>query len=114
MAKFAWNGITSFSLIPLRLGIFVGIATSLGAFGFLIHIVYTKWFWPNNLVPGWATTVGIVSLLFGILFIFLGIIGEYIGRILIEARGRPRFLISQELGLKSNGKIQPRENKGLA
>jgi glycosyltransferase involved in cell wall biosynthesis len=100
MARFAWNGITSFSLIPLRLAIFIGIATSVAAFGFLAHVVYTKWFLPENLVPGWATTVGIVSLLFGILFIFLGIMGEYLGRILVETRGRPRFLIGEKVGVK--------------
>jgi glycosyltransferase involved in cell wall biosynthesis len=100
MARFAWNGITSFSLIPLRLAIFIGIATSVAAFGFLAHVVYTKWVLPENLVPGWATTVGIVSLLFGILFILLGIMGEYLGRILVETRGRPRFLIGEKVGVK--------------
>ena len=109
MVSFAWKGITSFSLIPLRLAIFIGIATSVGAFGFLIHVVYAKFFLPN-VVPGWATTVGIVSLLFGILFILLGIVGEYIGRVLIETRGRPRFLVSQELGLNSYVMVQNREN----
>ena len=109
MVRFAWNGITSFSLIPLRLAIFVGIATSVGAFGFLTHVVYARFFLPN-IVPGWATTVGIVSLLFGILFILLGIVGEYIGRVLIETRGRPRFLVNQEVGIKSYSMAQNREN----
>jgi len=80
MARFAWNGITSFSLIPLRMGIIVGTVTSIWAFGYLTYVVYAKFYLPD-VVPGWATTVGILSLLFGILFILLGIIGEYIGRI---------------------------------
>jgi len=108
MVSFACHGITSFSLIPLRLAIFVGIATSVGAFGFLTYVVYAKLFLPN-IVPGWATTVGIVSFLFGILFILLGIIGEYIGRILNETKARPRFFVSQELGLKSNDRVQSKE-----
>ncbi len=109
MVAFAWNGITSFSLVPLRIGVFVGIATSLGAFGFLTYVVYARFYLPN-VVPGWATTVGVVTLLFGILFILLGIVGEYIGRVLIETRGRPRFLISQELRLKCNDKFRAGEN----
>lgn len=108
MARFAWDGISSFSLIPLRLAIFAGITTSVGAFGFLTYVVYAKLYLPD-VVPGWATTVGIMSLLFGVLFILLGIIGEYVGRILNESKARPRFLVSQELGFKSNDMVQKKE-----
>jgi len=52
-------------------------------------------------IPGWASSVSIVSFMFGILFILLGLIGEYIGRILIEVKARPRFLISDRLGMTS-------------
>ena len=50
-------------------------------------------------VPGWASTVGIISFLFGILFIFLGILGEYIGRILVQVRERPLFIVSDTMGI---------------
>ena len=100
MVKFAWNGIASFSLIPLRLAILVGILTSVAAFCELAYVVYAK-FYLETTVPGWASAVGIVSLLFGILFILLGILGEYVGRIVTEVRGRPRFLINEEIGFSS-------------
>jgi len=58
----------------------------------------------NIAVPGWSSIVFIFSLLFGILFILLGLIGEYIGRILIEVRFRPRFLISEEVGIKNTAR----------
>ena len=93
------DGITSFSLVPLRLAVVIGILTSLMAFSELVYVIYAKLF-LLNIVPGWASAVGIVSLLFGILFILLGILGEYIGRILIESRGRPRFLIREQVGVK--------------
>ena len=100
MVRFAWTGITSFSIVPLRIGIFLGILTSLAAFGELTYVVYAKLF-TTSVVPGWASAVSILSILFGILFILIGLLGEYIGRILIEVRRRPRFLISEQVGIEN-------------
>jgi glycosyltransferase involved in cell wall biosynthesis len=94
MLHFAWIGITSFSIVPLRLAILLGLLTSGFAFYQLIEAVYIKLF-TNEAVPGWASLFVLVSLLFGILFILIGIVGEYIARILEEVRGRPRFIISE-------------------
>jgi len=98
MIKFAWHGISSFSIIPLRIGILIGVLTSIISFGGIIYALYSK-FIIGSAVPGWASSVSIVSFLLGILFILLGIIGEYIGRILIEVKRRPRFLISDQAGI---------------
>jgi dolichol-phosphate mannosyltransferase len=98
MLKFAWNGVTSFSLIPLRMTIVLGFCTSLIAFFHLIHAVWAKLF-TDTAVPGWATIVAIVSLLFGILFIQLGVLGEYLGRVLEEVRERPHYIVSEHTGL---------------
>jgi dolichol-phosphate mannosyltransferase len=105
MLKFAWTGITSFSIIPLRLGILLGLVTSLFAFYQLIEALYVKFF-TNEALPGWASIFGVMTLLFGIMFILIGVLGEYIGRILIEVRGRPKFIISEEIGA---GKINVSE-----
>jgi len=96
MLQFAWKGITSFSIVPLRLGILIGILTSLFAFYQLIESLYLKLF-TDTTVPGWASVMGLLSLLFGVLFILIGILGEYIGRILVEVRGRPRYIISETI-----------------
>ena len=96
MCKFAWRGITSFSIVPLRIGVIVGILTSVFAFYQLLEILYLKLF-TERTVPGWASTVGLISLMFGILFILVGILGEYIGRILLEVRGRPRYIVSDQV-----------------
>ena len=70
MLKFAWHGISSFSLVPLRLGILIGIITSALSFAFLAEAIIAKAI-TGTAVPGWASTVGVLSFLFGILFIFL-------------------------------------------
>jgi glycosyltransferase involved in cell wall biosynthesis len=93
MLRFAWTGITSFSIVPLRLATVLGLLTSLFAFYELLDAVYIKVF-TSNAVPGWTSLYVLVSLLFGILFLLIGITGEYIARILEEVRGRPRFVIS--------------------
>ena len=95
MLKFAWTGITSFSVIPLRVAIVIGFGTSLVAFTWLIYAVWAHLF-TNRTLPGWTSVVAFEALLFGILFILLGVIGEYLGRVLEEVRGRPRFIISEQ------------------
>lgn len=100
MVKLAWNGITSFSIVPLRLGIFLGFITSLIAFAEIIYAIGVKIF-TDSAVPGWASAVSVLSFLFGVLFILLGVVGEYIGRILVEVRQRPRYLIAGQAGLKN-------------
>jgi len=98
MIRFAVTGVTSFSVIPLRVGIVIGIFTSLIAFAEIVYAIYSKVI-TGTTVPGWASAVSILSFLFGILFILLGLFGEYIGRILVEVRRRPRFLISEQVGI---------------
>ena len=95
MLRFAWTGITSFSIVPLRLATGAGLLTSLFAFYQLLDAVYIKLF-TNKAVPGWTSLYVLVSLLFGVLFILIGICGEYIARILEEVRERPRFVISDQ------------------
>jgi len=97
MLKLAWAGITSFSVVPLRISILIGVLTSGLAFAEVLYAIYAKVF-TETAVPGWASAVAVVSFLFGILFIMLGVLGEYIGRILLEVRGRPRFLVREEVG----------------
>jgi dolichol-phosphate mannosyltransferase len=100
MIKLAWNGITSFSIVPLRLAIFIGVITSCIAFAEILYAIGVKLF-SDTAVPGWASAISVISFLFGVLFILLGIVGEYIGRILVEVRQRPRYLISDTVGIRN-------------
>lgn len=96
MMKFGIEGVTSFSIIPLRIGIVIGILTSLFSFYLIIDALYS--YYNGITVPGWTTTIILLSFMFGILFILLGLIGEYIGKILVQVRGRPRFIVSNYIG----------------
>jgi dolichol-phosphate mannosyltransferase len=93
MLKFAKGSIVSFSTKPLVIGIWMGLITSLLSFIELIYILIQVI--KGETVPGWASTLGIISLLFGVLFIILGIIGMYLARIHTALQNRPRFIIEK-------------------
>lgn len=97
MLRLAWHGISSFSLIPLRIAVFIGLLAS--TISFLgVGYAIVGWWIDRDVVPGWASTLAILSALFGLLFVVLAIFAEYLGRIVVEARGRPRFLVSETAG----------------
>lgn len=96
MIRFAVSSLVSFSSVPLRLGIWVGIATSLLAFMELAYIVTV--FVRGGSVPGWASTLTLMSFMFGILFILVGLIGGYIASIFEMLKNRPRFLVNETAG----------------
>ena len=98
MVRFALDGISSFSIVPLRVGILIGMITSGIAFCGILYAIYSVFF-VEKTVSGWASSISILSFLLGILFILLGVLGEYIGRILLEVKGRPRFLIRDQVGI---------------
>jgi hypothetical protein len=106
MLRLAGAGITSFSVIPLRLGILLGLVTSLFAFYQLGEALYVHYFTGRTL-PGWTSTFGVMTLLFGVMFILMGILGEYLGRILLEVRGRPRFIVADAIGEPAGGEPPP-------
>jgi len=93
MLRLAKSGLFSFSTVPLRIGIFVGLLMALLSFVELIYVIVVKL--SGNAVPGWASTTAIISLLFGILFVVVGIQGEYIIRIYERVQRRPPFLIER-------------------
>ena len=98
MLAFAWDGITSFSIGPLRLISSLGISLSVVALILAIWVLWVK-FIVNNAVPGW-TSVLLPTLFFsGLQLLSLGIVGEYIGKIYGEIKDRPRFFIEKKLNI---------------
>lgn len=93
MWRLAWNGVLSFSTIPLRIGLAIGTITALLSFVELAFVVIA-WFCGQT-VPGWASLLGVNAFLFGVLFILLGIQGQYILRLYEQARARPTFIIER-------------------
>jgi glycosyltransferase involved in cell wall biosynthesis len=98
-----WNlaleGITSFSTVPLRLWTYVGGGISIFAVLYAVYMVLDKIFFGNN-VPGYPSLMTAILFLGGVQLIGIGILGEYIGRIYIEAKHRPRYVIKDVIGGK--------------
>jgi glycosyltransferase involved in cell wall biosynthesis len=97
MLRFAIDGITSFSDVPLRFASFLGFCSSAIAFVYALLVIVFKLFSlnPPAYTKGWASTIVAILFLGGVQLISLGILGEYIGRIYDEVKGRPLYLISE-------------------
>jgi dolichol-phosphate mannosyltransferase len=95
MMMLAINGITSFSVKPLRVAMILGAAISLLAFIYAIYAIYV-YLETNEAVPGWTSVL--VSILFigGLQLLILGIIGEYLGRTLMQTKQRPDYVIMEK------------------
>lgn len=95
----AIDGITSFSVAPLRLASILGLLISSVAFIYLLFVV-GKTLLFGDPVAGYPSMISIILFMGGIQLVVLGIIGEYVGRIFYEAKGRPDYLVSEYNGAK--------------
>lgn len=95
--NFALNGITSFSSFPVRLGVYLGLIVSAVAFVYGV-IIMLKTLFTGVDVPGYASLMVVVLFLGGIQLFFLGLLGEYIGRIYKEVKNRPIYMVDKILG----------------
>ncbi|RJP76706.1 MAG: glycosyltransferase [Candidatus Zixiibacteriota bacterium] len=94
LLKLSLNRIFSHSLKPLRLAAVVGLAQT------LVSLALGAWLAVRGLalsqvVPGWAVLAVLTAFCFGLTFLFLGLLGEYVGRIYVEMQGRPRYIIKK-------------------
>jgi glycosyltransferase involved in cell wall biosynthesis len=95
LASLALDGITSFSIVPLRLVTVAGMLVFL--FSVLMTLFYLYHKIKGHTPPGWAGTIIPIYFLGGVQIMFLGIVGEYIGKIYQEAKSRPRYIKDTEL-----------------
>lgn len=95
--NFALNGITSFSSFPVRLGVYLGLIVSAVAFIYGV-VVMVKTLFTGVDVPGYASLMVVVLFMGGIQLFFLGLLGEYIGRIYKEVKNRPIYMVDKALG----------------
>lgn len=95
MISFAFDGITSFSIKPVHMVLYLGLFFLLIAMGILLWVLYC--YLLNKVVPGWSSLILSLWFCSGCVLTGLGIIGEYIGKIYIEVKGRPRFNIERTL-----------------
>jgi dolichol-phosphate mannosyltransferase len=99
----AFDGLLSFSKLPLRLATVLGLVVSFLSFVAALVFVGVKIYavthdLPKLSIPGWASFMTAISFFGGMQLLFLGIIGEYIGRIYDEVKGRPVYLVAEETG----------------
>ena len=95
MINFAWNGITSFSIQPIRMILVLGILIFIISIGIIFYSFIRKL--TGNTVTGWTFIVCSIWLIAGIQMASIGMIGEYIGKIYQETKRRPRYIISENL-----------------
>lgn len=94
MVSFAIQGITSFTILPLRIAALFGILFSLSSFLYALYALYIRIF-TNTAIQGWTSLLISVLFLGGIQLICLGVIGEYVGKMFIEAKRRPVYVIKE-------------------
>lgn len=103
MIQLSADGITSFSHKPLKLSIYFGASMALLSFISIFIVIFEKIF-INLSVSGWASIITISLFFNGITLMMLGIIGEYIGRIYDEVKGRPQYVIANKIGFNEKEK----------
>ena len=106
MLQLSLHGLLGFSINPLRFASAMGIAVSLLSFAYLVYILGV-WFIGDSVVPGWASTAGLLAFLGGIQLLTLGILGEYVGRIFTAHLDRPPFVIREQFGEIAASAAQP-------
>jgi glycosyltransferase involved in cell wall biosynthesis len=92
----AIDGITSFSVVPLRMITFLGLLVFLMSLAFGLWSLWVRLF-TDHAIPGWASTVIPVYFLGAIQLLGIGIIGEYLGKIYLEVKARPRYIIEKKI-----------------
>jgi len=100
LLNLASSGLVSFSIAPLRAASTLGLLVSSTSFASIVLVVYLKLF-TNSSLPGFASTACLLLFLGGVQLLTVGILGEYIGRIFDEVKGRPLFIISETVGIDS-------------
>jgi dolichol-phosphate mannosyltransferase len=106
MLKFAIDGITSFSIVPLKVATWLGVlagALALVAAGWAVYVKL----YLSGVVPGWTTITILVALGSSAQLLMTGILGEYVGRIYEEVKRRPLYLVAEEINLSSGADDRP-------
>lgn len=98
MLALAFDGITSLSIRPIRIITSLGVVVAIASFILVIWSIVREL--TGGTVPGWASMTCIIAFLGGVQLICMGVLGEYIGKIYMEVKGRPRYIVSERTGDK--------------
>lgn len=94
MVAFALDGITAFSVVPLRFASLAGVFVSFFSFAYAVYAILVRILGIHT-VPGWSSLLCGIFFLGGIQLIMIGILGEYIGKLFLEVKRRPNYIIKQ-------------------
>jgi glycosyltransferase involved in cell wall biosynthesis len=97
MLRFSLDGFTGFSTVPLRFASYLGVAVALSGIPYALWAIYLRLF-TDEAVSGWASVVVALLLIGGLQLLCLGIVGEYIGRMFEEVKGRPLYIADEVIG----------------
>lgn len=111
MLRFAKSGMFSFSSVPLRVGVWVGVAMAILSFAELLFVLGAYLSGKAEGVPGWASTIVVMTFLFGVLFLLVGLQGEYLIRIYERVQRRPSFMIERIVRQRTDDDETPREGE---
>lgn len=103
MISLAFNGITSLSVKPIRIITLFGLFLSFSSFIAIIWVIVTQL--SGETITGWASMLSVVLFLGGIQLFSLGIIGEYVGKIYLESKERPRYIIEETTLINESDKL---------
>ncbi|KAF0227796.1 MAG: family 2 glycosyl [Beijerinckiaceae bacterium] len=104
LTRFAFDGLSSFSTLPLKLATYIGLGISIFAFTYAITMAVRTLFLGAD-VPGFPSLIVSVMFFSGIQLMFLGVIGEYVGRIFAEVKRRPLYIVAEEIGSRHAGDV---------
>jgi len=107
LLKLAFDGIFAFSIVPIRVASLFGAFVIILSFLYALYALYAKWFLHQS-PQGFTALIVAVTFLSGIVIFFLGVIGEYVGRIYEEIKARPHYLIARRVG-RSAGETRGNE-----
>ncbi len=107
--NFALDGITSFTTLPLKLASYIGVLLAFGSFVYGAYVVVKTLLWGDP-VPGYPSLMTVILFIGGIQLMFLGVLGEYLGRMFDETKRRPLYLIQEHV----RGSENERKNSVIA
>jgi glycosyltransferase involved in cell wall biosynthesis len=107
--NFALDGITSFTIAPLKISTYLGLLTAAGAFAYGIYMLIDT-LMHGNPVPGYPSLIVIILILGGVQLVAIGILGEYLGRIFNETKRRPLYFVNEYLPSPNIRSAQNTEN----
>ena len=101
LLRLAFDGIFAFSMAPLRAAALLGLAAIAGSFLFAAYAVYVR-FVEGRSPVGFTALILVLTFFSGVQLLFLGVIGEYLGRVYEETKGRPRYVVDRTVGRPTN------------